>query len=246
MANYYYSGQGSLYEADRDGSGNPTGFRPLGNVPSLEMSIEVSKFEHKESESGSRAIDLTIVQEKKGTFSMTVDNLAMTNLAMAFWGTESAVTGASITDEEVTLYHDKWMPLAHPAVSALVVGDDATPTTTYVLGTDYEVNLAAGSIKALSTGDITDGQVVFADYTHASYSNMDGLTQTSMEKYLRFEGLNTIDGKTVVVDIFKASIDPLTGFGLINEENGSFDLTGNILYDSNNLPGGFFRQRYVT
>lgn len=246
MPNQYYSGQGSVFIAERSGAGAPIGLTPLGNVPSLELSIEVTKFEHKESESGARAIDLSIIQEKKGTFSMTLEDLKIENLALGFWGTQGAVVGAAITDELVTCYHDKWSPLAHPKVTLVVVGDDAVPTTTYTLGTDYELSADGGSIKALSTGTITDAQVVYVDYTHASYTNMDALTETSMERWLRFEGLNTIDGKAVIIDIFKAAIDPLTGFGLINEELGSFDLSGNILYDQLNLPGGFFRQRYVT
>jgi hypothetical protein len=248
MASYYYSGQGKLMVASKNATtGEPEGFDELGNCPSMEISIEVTKFEHKESESGSRAVDLTIVQEKKGTFTMNLESLTLSNLALGFWGNNAAVIGASITDEQIPLWHDKWMPLAHPKVSTVVVGDDAIPTTTYVLDTDYELNAAHGAIRALSGGAITDGQVCFIDYDHAAYGNMDALTVTSQERWIRFEGLNTIDNKEVIIDIYKASLDPLTGFGVLNEEIGAIEISGNILLDSTRAQSSqFFRQRYVT
>lgn len=86
MANYYYSGQGSLLIAERDeGTGKPKGFLPVGNVPELTINIETSKLEHKESETGSRLTDLTIITEKKGTFEFKLENLSLDNLAMGLW-----------------------------------------------------------------------------------------------------------------------------------------------------------------
>lgn len=246
MPSYYYSGQGSLYTADRDAQGRPMGFEELGNVPSLELSIEITKFEHKESQSGQRAIDLTIVQEKKGTFTMTVESLTMANLADAFWG-QSAVTaaGTGVANNDVMAYLDKRCPLGYANVSNVVV-KDSTEVTTYVENTDYTIDAVNGIIIPTGGGAITDGENLHVTLDHGGFSKMDAFTKTSLEKYLRFEGLNTIDNKTVIVDIFKASIDPLTGFGLINEELGSFDLSGTILFDA--LQAGdskFFSQTYV-
>lgn len=249
MANKYYSGQGRFYVAERTVAGKPTGFVELGNVPSMEISIETTKFEHKESMSGQRAVDLSIVQEKKGTFTMTLESLDPVNLALALWGQSSVVASGSVlvgAPEAVVAYLGKRVPLAHPGVAAVVV-KDSTDTTTYVVGDDYAVDLVNGVITPLTGGDIDELDVLHVSYTFVAGTKVDAFTETSMERWLRFEGLNTIDGKAVIIDMFKASLDPLSGYALINEELGSVEITGSILYDD--LQTGdskFFSQTNVT
>ena len=45
----YFSGQGEIFVADRDSSGNIGPYRSVGNVPSLQISLETSVQDHKES-----------------------------------------------------------------------------------------------------------------------------------------------------------------------------------------------------
>lgn len=245
MANTYYSGQGRFYVADRDGSGNPTGgFTLLGNVPSLSIDIETTKFEHKESKTGSRLLDLTVIQEKKGTFTMTLENLNTTNLAMALFGTETVHTGAVEAEESIVAAHDKPVALAWPNVSVVTyVDDNAGGATPFTEGTDYTVDLVNGTITVLSTGTIADTTPLFVQYTTLDSTQVDSFINTTVEKWLRFEGLNTIDDTSVIVDIFKASFDPLSGYELINEEIAAVELTGSILADDLRQSGSeFFRQ----
>lgn len=247
MSNYYYSGQGSLYVAKRDANGKPLGFMPIGNVPELTIDIEISKYEHKESESGSRLLDLTIVKEKKGKFKMKVENISLDNLALGLYGTNATVAGGSVVDEEVKFYKGTRMPLARPNVSAVVV-KDVTETTTYVLGTDYTVDAANGVLIFPSSGSlIAEGATLNIAYTYGAYSNMEAFTSTeSPERWLRFEGLNTVDGSHVIIDCYRAQFDPLTGYALINEEIASLDMNGSLLADANISSGSkFFRQRNV-
>lgn len=247
MSNYYYSGQGSLYIAKRDVTGKPLGFIPIGNVPELTIDIEVSKFEHKESESGSRLLDLTIVKEKKGKFKMKVENISLDNLALGLYGEQANVVGATVTDEEVKFYKGKRMPLAHPNVSAVVV-KDVTETTTYVLGTDYTVDAKNGVLIFPASGSlIAEAAVLNVAYTYGAYSNLEAFTSAeSPERWLRFEGLNTVDGSHVVIDCYRAQFDPLTGYALINEEIAALDMGGSLLADALVVSGSkFFRQRNI-
>ena len=269
----YYSGQGKLYVAERNADGTPKGFIPVGNVPSLELSVEVTKFEHKESMSGNRAVDLTIVQEKKGTFTMTLEDMDLDNLALAFWGQKATQATGALSDVVVvarvaatgTHYRvpimDPTTGAVYPNISTVTVGDDSTPTTTYEFGTSEAdaaskngwVDEANGTLIIFDTATqttksaaatITDGQDLYIDATsYADATVVHAFTQTSQQRWLRFEGLNTIDNKTVIVDMFKADLDPLTGYGLINEELASFEITGSMLYDEDQ-PGTskFFRQ----
>jgi hypothetical protein len=259
MANYYYSGQGSLYLAKRSLAGLPLGFMPVGNVPELTINIETTKFEHKESESGSRLVDLTIIQEKKGTFEFKLENLILDNLAMSLWGDKTSVAGGSVATPGEKVYVPKdavagmKFSTAHPKITVVVVKDKAD-TITYVAGTDYIVNSASGSITLPAGSAILTAAAgviapateleIHVSYTYGSYVKVDAFTYAAApERWMRFEGINTVDNSNIIVDIFRGQFDPLTGYGLINEELASADMKGNILSDP--LQTGvskFFRQ----
>src|SRR3990172_5341153 len=85
-----------------------------------------------------------------------------------------------------------------------------------------------------SAGDIIiDGFPFEADYDFETYNLVDGLTQGSSERYLRFEGLNTADDfKPVIVEVFKFVTDPAAAFALISDEVQQFELTGIALADA--------------
>lgn len=250
VTNQYFSGQGSVLVATKDAvTGEPEGFRPVGNVSALTIGVETTVFQHKESCTGVRGIDKEIVQETIVTIAMTMESIDNDNLALALYGTTAAVVGASPTDELLALPHDLWASMANIKVSAVIVGDDAVPTVTYVLDTDYELNEETGSIKALSTGAITDGQVVFLDYTHAGYDQIEAITSSiAPERWIRFEGLNTADGENpVVIDIYKGSIQPLAELALINEELAEMVVEASALTDPTRVAGSqYFTIRQIT
>lgn len=250
VTNQYFSGQGSVLIATKDAvTGEPEGFRPVGNVSALTIGVETTVFQHKESCTGTRGIDKEIVQEVIVTIAMTMESIDDDNLALALYGTTAPVVGASPTDELLTARFDLWVPLDNIKVSAVVVGDDAVPTITYVLGTDYELNEETGSIKVLSTGAIADLQVVFVDYTHAGYDQIEAIISSSApERWIRFEGLNTADGDNpVVIDVYKGSIQPLAELALINEELAEMVVEASALTDSTRVTGSqYFTVRQVT
>lgn len=255
----YYSGQGILYVAERNTDGTPKGFRSLGNVPSLEISIEITKFEHTESMSGQRATDLTIVQEKKGTFTMTLEDMSPANLAMAMWGANETTAAGTAATASGVAYLGMRSALPYPKVSNVVVKDE-TDATTYEFGTSESdpnskngwIDETSGSYVVFTDADqtakgaasnIAEGDVLHFTFDHEANTITHAFTQTSLERWLRFEGLNTIDGNPVIVDIFKASLDPLAGYPLINEELASFDVSGSVLYDTQQTgTSKFFRQ----
>lgn len=256
MSNNYYSGQGSLYIAERDATtGKAKGFLAIGNVPELTINIETTKFEHKEAESGARLLDLTIVKEKKGTFEFKLENLNLDNLALALWGTKATVAGGTVAagaaGEVVTIPQaasaGMRFPLANPKISAVTVNDGATGLVPYVLGTDYTIDATNGVIiisGAIVTAAASAGTTIKVSYTYAGYTKVDAFMQNSApERWLRFEGINTVDDSTVIVDMFRAQFDPMTGYALLNEELGVVDMKGSILADSLQSSGSkFFRQ----
>ena len=258
MPNTYYSGQGSLYIAERDeATGTPLGFLPIGNVSELTINIETTKLEHKESESGSRLIDLTIIKEKKGSFEFKLENLSLDNLALALWGTKASVVGATVPTgaggELVTIpkgaVGGMHFPVKHPKISAVTVNDGATGLTPFVLNTDYTIDAANGAIILKAGGGIVTAAAAAAtsikvSYTYANYTKTDAFTQSNAPtRWLRFEGLNTVDNSTVIIDMFKGQFDPMTGYGLINEELANVSMKGSLLADAMQSTGSkFFRQ----
>lgn len=261
----YYSGQGKLYVAKRDVNGAPQGFEPLGNVPALDLSIEITKFEHTEAMSGTRAIDDTLTQETKGTFTMTMEDMKPSNLALAMWGAAETVAAAvGAVDNTIIAFLGKYSALPHSKVSSVAITDKATGLVVYEFGTSVGtntvpgsskngwVNQETGSIFVFSAADqtsrgaanaVTDLEELIGTYDHATNEVVHAFTQTSQERWLRFEGLNTFDNSPVVIDIFKADLDPMSGYGLINEEMSSFEVTGSILRDDQQTgTSKFFRQ----
>lgn len=251
---HYYSGQGVVMLAKRDANGNPMGFIPVGNVSDLKISVAVSTLEHKESQTGQRAIDLRLTTETKCSLSMTVENFLAANLADALRGEDTAIVGGSAVDEAVSGYAGAITGLKHLNVSNVNVSlaAGAVALTEYP-GTagkwDYRVNLDAGSILLNGTVGTRDKLVVdvngkaalLVDYDYAAQVRVDALTDAAKELYMRFEGLNTADGNSpVVVEVFKFLTDPLKELSLISDGIQQFSLEGSVLADGTKTEGSKF------
>ena len=140
----------------------------LGNCPSFGISIETEKAEHYSSETGLREKDASVVLEVKRSGSLTCDNMSMSNVALFLSGSTGTITQAAgtVTDEEVKVvpgrYYQLGLSPATPVgarnVSAVAV-KDSTGVTTYVAGTDYNVDLVKGRLQILDTGTIVAGNI---------------------------------------------------------------------------------------
>lgn len=253
----YFSGQGSVLMAEKHATtGEPLGFRDVGNITGLELSFETEIFEHTESCTGARGTDLSIVQSITVNATLVLESLDRENLALALYGNSALDSGTSVTDQTVTGYHGLWMPLGHTNItdSTVVVADEAgvSPATTYTEGTDYDIDYGAGMILVYSTGDITDEQTLYIDYTYGDQNRVEGIVSSAApERWLRFNGLNTVKApaKSLVVDLFRVSVQPLTSLQLINEELAEMSIELTVLADttrsSSNNQSQYMRVRGV-
>jgi hypothetical protein len=239
----YLSGQGVLLLATKDGTtGEPnSGFRAVGNVSALTIGNEVTEFEHKESQSGQRAVDLTLITEISVAVNMTMESIESENLAIALKGTGADVVGATVTAEVAIGYFDLWTPLDRINITLFVLTNTGG-IVTYTLDTDYELDAAAGAFRTLSSGTITDTQSLEADYTFPNQETVDALTVgANPVRWARFHGLNTADqDNPVTVDIFKMEITPLAELALINDEIAQMAIEGNALSDATRAAGSKF------
>lgn len=233
MADLYFSGQGKVLVAERNGSGNPLAFRHLGNCSAVALSFETDKFEHKESQSGQRQLDQIILREKRANFSVTMENFTAKNLALAFYGDEATIAASTVTGEVLpTLAVGDFARLAHQDVSSVVVKDSAGSPATLVANTDYRVASAKhGTIEILGLASYT--QPFKADYSYAQVANVRGLTAALPERWFRIELLNTADNnRAVLVEVYRVLLDPIAQADLLSDELLQMALTGNALYDS--------------
>lgn len=243
---YYYSGQGRLMIGTRNATtGKGEDFREIGNVTSLTVDISVDKLEHKESMSGARAIDLTIIKEKKATCKFTCESLSIDNLALGLYGTSTTTASTPIVDEP-HVWNSGIIALDFPNATALTV---KVGVTTAVIVTDYTVDLEFGTVRPVTGSTvITTGSTVLVSYTSGIHKRMDVFTQaTPPERFLRFEGLNTVNGDLVLLELPRTALEPMTGLEFINDEIGKADLTGNILLDTFITTGSqFMIERIIT
>lgn len=253
---YYYSGQGRLAIGDRDSAtGKYSNIVFIGNVTSLEVDIATDKFDHKESMDGLRTTDVSFSKSNTATFKFTSESLILQLLAIGLYGdTSSKVAGAAVAEVH-PFKQGAAIPLLNPNVSDVVVTTVPTSGSGEVLveGTDYIVDEGFGTIyPVVGSAKVTaEGISVSIGYSHGAFDQVDVFTQAQApEKYLRFEGLNTLNGDLRLIEIPRAQLDPLTGLEFINDELGSGDFAGSILMDPY-ITGGpgnsqFFRERRIS
>lgn len=329
----YYSGQGVVMLGDRSAAGRGINIQPLGNVTALNINTTTSTLEHKESQSGQRAVDFRLVTETNVRCSLTIENFARDILALATRGSFVDRAAGTVTAEALAGWPNAIVPFANIRVSAVTVRRGATALTPFVaVGTpwDFQLNPAAGSIRindgavtpvagittggtaptAIAVGATTvvtvantavagdhavftgftgadaamingrwhrivsatattvtldlnttgraitlgtplsafSGVALTADYSHAAQVRVDALTGPAPEKFLRFEGLNTLDTNSpVVVEIFRFVLDPATEIALISGEAAAqLTIEGSVLSDSLQATGSrFYRELAV-
>ncbi|WDS62438.1 hypothetical protein UFRH6_7 [Pseudomonas phage UF_RH6] len=242
----YYSGQGRLIIGERDPvTGKPLNLYEVGNCTALEITIATTETDHKESMTGERAIDFTIVSEKNATFTITCESLSLKNLALGFWGSTATKAAGTVAAEPIKIAPGAYVALANQNVSAVIItttGGTPAPVPT----TAYSVDPEFGVIRFNDTATAGDGTV---EYEFGEVSRLEALTQVAApERYLRFEGINTLNEELVLVEIPRAQFSPLQNLPLINEEVASFEIAGKILQDPLAGEGDakYYRQTLIT
>lgn len=120
-----------------------------------------------------------------------------------------------------------------------------------VEGVDFAIDEGFGTVYILATSTVitADDTPVTVDYDHLGHDKIEAFTTgTPPERFLRFEGLNTVNGDLRMIDIPRAAFDPLTGLEFINQELGAGEFNGNILPDLTIVGSGlsqYFRERRI-
>lgn len=249
----YFIGRGRLFMSAVDSVGFPVGgYRDLGNVKAFTFNVESEELEHRSSRSGLKTIDAKVTISQDMNFSLTLDEVNLNNLALFLSGeTATRAQGAlSITgDKNVAVAdRDAWYDLydvddmssggypqgnrAYSVSAVTVTSDDGV--TTYVEGTDYELDLVMGRVFILSSGSIPAGTIgaptlLDVEFTGAAVTleQVRGLTDSEIAGAFKFISENPNDnGKLTEYQIHSASLSPDGDLALISDEFTEMGFSG--------------------
>lgn len=233
-----FSLQGSVYSAVRNSTtGKPGKKTWLGNASSAELALSIDKSDKNETFSGARGLYGSLVKSKSGTLNLTLDEWLPENIALGLYTTPVDVTAGTVAAEAfpAALVAGDEVQLDNRFISSLIVTDSTGTPATLVAGTDYElVSASSAIVRILNVGSYT--QPFSAAYSFADAKNMALFSNVvPPERWVMFDGINTVTGEKVVLDLFRCQFDPVTNFALINEDWGGLTLSAGLLVDSINL-----------
>lgn len=235
-----FSFQGRIELAERLTTGMPGNFVWVGDQSSCELSFNTENADRTETYSGQR---LQSARMRTGTTvsgSLVLRYFTTDNIKLGLYATEQSVIGASVTNEVITgtgvgaLGVGKRFALAKPfGVSALSVKDSAATPVTLVSGTDYVLESAStGMIRQLTTGSPAFTAPLLANYTHTAFKNLPMFTADPPERWFRMNGVDTVSGERVVVNLYRCQFNPFSSLPLVNDEFGELTLDFTALYDA--------------
>lgn len=200
----YVIPRGRAYFDIEGPDGKMTGEIPFGNVPDLSITIKTDKADHYSSMRALREKDASIVVQVDRTGKLVCDNMAASNFALWLSGTQETITqtAAAVVDELRTVVKGRYYQLGASTANPLGVRNVTAITvksvdglTTYVAGTDYNVDLETGRVMILAGGTIVAGDVHFG-YTPVAttYTRVKTGTGSQIRGSLRIVSDNATGG----------------------------------------------------
>lgn len=230
-----FLGAGDLYISRY----NPT----LGAFEEFVGPVETTKFEIKpkvelkemvskgRSTYGQVVESVTIPQPFE--FTVNFAEVSGDTLVSAFLGTKVAlnVGAGTLTAVSVIITKGAWADIgAMNIATAGFLVKDTTGTTTYVLGTDYEVNYRLGRLMILPGSAIVDGASLKVTATFGAISGtvISGGTNPQLRVKFKFDGKNFADGLPCIVDVWEAVIAADSAFDFLAGDFAAVALPGRL------------------
>lgn len=152
---------------------------------------------------------------------------------MGLAGTELPVDQAAgaLADQPVTAQLDKWVDIGkRNIVGAGLAVKNQAGTTTYVLGTDYNIDYRLGKIMALSSGAIGAAASPGTWAPNAvSGSVIKGGTQAQIRARFLLNGRNLVDGSDAEVEVWEAVVTPTQPVDFLSDKLVDVTLKGKMV-----------------
>lgn len=206
-------------------------------------------FEEKVSESRSHKdygqARASVVLPKPTEITIELSAATVEALAMQFQGLVQDLTQASgvMTAQSLTLTAlDQWLPLGKRNISDTAFSiTNAAASTTYVLGTHYEVNWLRGEVRFKSgvSGAPTAADILKVTGTFGAVSGKKilGGRVTQVRCQARLDGENMVDNSPVEVDVWECVLGSNNGFDFLGSDYSAITLSGKIVTPTGKTEG---------
>jgi len=205
------------------------GLRFVGNVTELRLATTDELREKYSSTENSSPLLKRVVARRTVELTAVCDEFTMENLSLALMGSVPATavqTNTAVTDQShEAVQQGQYYDLGSRNIAAVVVTSDPAGTT-YVLNTDYTVDLVTGLLYIVPGGNIEDDDDILVDFTRATATNIttiNGGAESLVEAYLHFESDNAA-GPNYRLIATSVSITPDGDLGFISDDFGNFTL----------------------
>jgi len=225
----YISLQGKFYLSELV-NGVAGAMRHLGNVPEFELEIGADVIEHKESMTGKRTTDFTMINATSVNFSGQLEEVNPENLQYILSGMTHAVPTKTVADVSLgVVVAGQEIKLDGYNLKTVSFKDSTSGTAKTLTDDQYTLDAKFGTVIFNDVADLT--MPILASYTTGEVTNTTLASDFEKEYELFFKGINTANGEHVAVTLWRTKKSPETTFPLIHEELGQYEISGQALSD---------------
>ena len=197
-----------------DANNQSTGLRPLGSTDKLSITLnsETKRATTKERGSYGQTTASAVIPQPTDV-ALVIKNMEPANLAMALLGDVSDYSqgAGTFTETAVTAKLGSYVEIGFRGLtSGAETVTNADGTTTYVRGTDYEINHRHGWIMGLVGGSIAANAElqVSGSYVAVEAKKVSAGTDAILRGKLVLDGRNLMTGEEVLVTLKRVTLSP--------------------------------------
>ena len=235
-----YSGVGKISVALYSDSATFEGrkFRPVENASAFEFSFTQDEKTLADYTNASGGIDAILERITPGPATGGPSRIALPFGLVLMVGTSGTNNTTAIVGESgYKIVPGMFLPtkrLINTTVAPVVKKGATT-----ILAADYSVSAGGITIAAtITTGGVVSGDSVTIDYTPVASGSVQALMTTSPEVSIVFDGINSVNGKSMVVKLFKAQLGALSSLPLISDDFITLSLPFSMVRDSSITDAG--------
>lgn len=213
-------------------------FWDLENASNFTLSFAEEEKQLLDYRTGTGGIDSSVKRISSSSGQIDLRHWVAENLAKIFWGSTSALTASAIVAEagyKIRLGY--FMPTKR--VIDTTVAPAIKKGVTTILAADYTVS--PGGIlwnSSLTTGGgVADGDAVTIDYTPKAGNSVHSLEGSAPVVSMHAEGINQVDGKYWVIQIWKAKLGVANNVSLIADDFSTFQVSFTVEKDETRSTG---------
>ena len=203
-----------------------------GNTTELTLAAEGEDIEILSTDYDNHGAALDSMSDPKPTTgTWKINRFTWRTLALNCAGTTTklAVAAAPKTNNAFVAVYGEGQRIATVPIDTLVV-KDATDTTTYVAGTDYEVNEQLAVVTPLAGASFASGATLHLAYNETAQADYEILGATALGQKIWFglDGRNLFDNSKVLLIIDKMKLKPsgtISFIGTGDAAEAQFDFT---------------------